>query len=94
MYIEKDCTFEVNGKTFEANGACVTGDRIIAYLGYNNDLTNWHGVKLGTYKITSTWKINSYVSTTMHQVEAIVDGVKYTGRSMGKGMIFKGKRKK
>jgi hypothetical protein len=93
MYIEKDCTFEHEGRTFEAGGAVVTPDRIIAYLGKDGVLTDWHGNKIGTYRVTSTWRTPaSYVSSTMHQVYATVDGVTYTGRSAGVGMSFKGRR--
>jgi len=84
----------------------VTPDRIVAYLGPDTGvpgaptirglregiLTDWHGTELGTYRITRTWRTpRSYVSSTMHQVYATVDGVTYTGRSAGVGMIFKGK---
>jgi hypothetical protein len=93
-YIEKDCTIEHNGQTFEASGSVVTDDRIVAYLGADNVLTDWHGKALGKYRITSTWGINSALSSTMSQVEATVNGVKYTGRSMGLGMVYNGKRKK
>jgi len=35
-----------------------------------------------------------YISDRMFQVEAIVNGVTYTGRSAGVGMSYRGKRKK
>jgi len=92
-YIETDCTIEHNGNTFESGGAIVTNTHITAYLGKDGILTDWHGNTLGTYRITSTWPINSFLSSTMSQVEATVNGVKYTGRSMGVGMVYNGKRK-
>ena len=94
-YIETDCTFTHGGKTFESGGAMVTPDFIVAYLGKDGVLTDWHGERLGTYRIVSTWKTpRSYVSSSMSQVIATVDGVSYTGRSAGVGMVYKGRRTK
>lgn len=91
-YVEKNCTFTHEGQTFEAGGAIVTKGRITAYLGKNGVLTDWHGNALGTYRIVSTWKTpRSFVSSTMHQVHAKVDGQTYTGRSAGVGMVFNGR---
>jgi len=55
-------------------------------------LTDWHGNIIGKCYFSSSWKINSYISDSMHQVYATVDGITYTGRSCGEGMAFKGKR--
>ena len=46
-YIETDCTFTHEGRTFEAGGAVVTPDHIIAYPGANGVLTDWHGSAIG-----------------------------------------------
>jgi hypothetical protein len=96
-------------RKFEAGGAVVTPDLCVGYLknpeteltdrvlervGARGVLTDWHGKSLGTYKIVSVWRTpQSTVSSVMCQVEAEVDGVLYTGRSAGYGMVFKGKRK-
>jgi hypothetical protein len=93
MYIEQDCTFTHDGKGFTAGGAVVTDSHITAYLGKDGVLTDWHGEKLGTYRIVSTWSTpRSYVSSSMHAVHATVNGVVYKGRSAGVGMSFNGKR--
>src|SRR5262245_10359732 len=93
-YTETDCTFEFNGQTFEAGGAVVTPERIVAYLDGGCLLTDWHGKVIGSYRVTSSWATpRSYVSSRQYQIEAVVDGVTYTGRSAGVGMIVKGKRK-
>lgn len=95
MYVETDCTIEHNGKQFTSGGAVVSEEYLIAYLAKNGVLTDWHGNKLGTYRIVSTWETPaSYVSSTMHAVHATVNGVLYKGRSAGVGMIFRGKRPK
>ena len=92
-HIEQDCTVEHEGHKFTSRGAVVTPDIVIAYLGNNGVLTDWHGATIGTYRITSTWPTpRSYVSGAMHQVRAVVDGVTYTGRSAGIGLIYRGKR--
>lgn len=93
-YVEKDCTFHHEGRAFTMGGAVVTDARVHAYLGKDGTLTDWHGKKIGTYRITGTWKTpRSFVSSRMHQVEARVVGVLYVGRSAGEGMSFSGKRK-
>lgn len=92
-FIEQNCTITLAGKSFSAGGASVVGNRIVAYLG-KSDLENWHGGQIGSYRIVSSWKTpNSWVSSSMHQVVARLDGVYYTGRSAGVGMAFTGRRK-
>jgi hypothetical protein len=89
--VEADCTVEFEGSQFSAGGAV---ERIVAYLGAAGVLTDWHGRPLGTYRITSTWRTpRSFVSSTMSQVVADVDGFQYTGRSAGVGMVFCGRRR-
>lgn len=91
LYVEGECNF--HGAV--ANGAIVTDDIIIAYMGNNNIITDWHGEPIGTYTITSSWKTpRSYISSTMYQLIACVQGHFYTGRSAGVGMVFRGKKKK
>lgn len=98
-YIEKDCTITHQGKSFTSGGAVITPDIVIGYVGDKVDgknyriLTDWHGNAIGRCRITSTWENrNSWQSSTMHQIVAIVDGIAYTGRGMGLGMIYKGKK--
>lgn len=94
-YIEMDCTFAMEGHKIEAGGAVVTDQWIVAYIGGNGTLIDWHGKPLGTYKAISRWEMpRSWVSRYQYQVEATVDGVVYTGRTCGKGMIYRGKLKK
>jgi hypothetical protein len=65
------------------------------YLADGGVLTDWNGKKIGTYRLIASWKLpNMYISDRMFQVEAIVNGVTYTGRSAGVGMAYRGKRKK
>jgi hypothetical protein len=91
-YIETDCTITHEGRSFTSGGAVVTDDRIVAYLGKDKVLTDWHGNAIGTYRIVSTWKTpRSYMSDVMHAVHATVNGKLYKGRSMGEGMAFTGK---
>ncbi len=93
-YVEEDCSITYNGQKWQAGGAVISEELIIAFLGKDGALTNWRGEKIGTYRITSSWPIRSWYSSTMHQVYARVDGREYQGRSMGEGMSFRGKRVK
>jgi hypothetical protein len=93
-FVETNCTVVIDGKACTAGGAARVGDNIRAYLCEGGTLSDWHGNKLGTYRITGTWKTpRSFVSDTMHQVVALVDGVYYIGRSAGVCMAFVGKKK-
>jgi hypothetical protein len=93
-YVEKDCIFTFEGKEFESGGAVITPDYIVAYPVDDGKLADWHGNIIGAFRIVSKWRTpRSYVSSHMRQIEALVDGVYYTGRGTGKGMLYKGKRK-
>ena len=90
IYVEKDCTFIHEGKGFTSGGAFQSPLYLIGYLGKDGALTNWHGKIMGSYKITHSWPINSFLSDCMCQVRATVNGQVYTGRSLGIGMLFRG----
>lgn len=94
-YIEQNCTIKHEGREFTSGGAFVTPEYAVAYLGKDGVLTDWHGKPIGTYRVTSTWRTpRSFVSSTMSQVRATIDGIVYHGRSAGVGMVFTGKRAK
>lgn len=101
VYVEQDCTFTHGGHAFTAGGAIVTPDRIIAYPRANGALGDWHGRPIGTWRITSTWRLPRWSHIGgwyMHQIEARVNipGERniavYTGRGFGEGMIYRGRR--
>ncbi len=93
-YIERDCVFRFQNKDFEAGGAVITPERLIAYPRANGVLGDRHGNPIGTWRVVSTWRTpRSFVSSTMRQIETTVNGVLYTGRGAGVSMIYKGKRK-
>jgi hypothetical protein len=97
VYREGPCTIEHDGHTATAEGAIVTPDYIVAYLGKDGILTDWHGRPLGTWRSVASWPTpHSYISSHMHQVEATTDGstpTVYTGRSGGEGLVYRGRRK-
>jgi hypothetical protein len=94
-YIEKDCIFSHNGQNFESGGAIVTDDFIIGYISSDmKKITDWHGNTLGNARVVSSWKVFSFMSDKQYQIEVNINGIIYTGRSMGAGMIYKGKVKK
>ena len=95
-YVETDCTVEHEGRTFEAGGAVVTPDRILAYPGAGGVLRDWHGRQLGSWREVASWRMARWSPIggwVMRQIEARVDGVTYTGRGFGVGCIYRGKRK-
>lgn len=101
VWVESDCTIEHDGKTFTSGGAVITPDYAVGYAkfesdmfeGVTGDMTDWHGNRLGVARIVSRWQTpRSYVSSHMYQIEACINGVWYTGRCAGSGMIWKGKR--
>ena len=56
-------------------------------------MTDWHGNILGEAVFVASWPVHSYMGSRMYQVEATINGTIYTGRSMGSGMLYRGKRK-
>lgn len=79
--------------------------RLVAYVGrlepvpgfpYEKlrPLTTWTGQKLGTCRITSRWRIRSFISSHMCQIYATINGATYTGRGHGEGMAVVLKRRK
>jgi hypothetical protein len=91
-YVEQGCTIQRDGRTFEAGGAVVTGEWLIAYPGSNGVLNDWHGNALGTWRTLSSWRVQSYISSRIHSIEARVNGVRYVGRGVGEGMSLRAKR--
>jgi hypothetical protein len=99
VFVEQDCTVEHESRKFTSGGAVVIPETIVAYVGKivdgRRELTDWHGNKIGTIRLASSWATpRSYVSSCMYQAYATVNGVQYTGRTVGEGMAFKGKRVK
>ena len=88
-------TIELEGREFSALGSVVCPDYLAAYLSKDNELTTWEGEVIGTWRKVASWRIpNGVWSNEMWQVEAIVEGRVFTGRSMGEGMLYRGKPKK
>jgi hypothetical protein len=94
QYVERDCTVTHEGREFTSGGAVVTAAFIIAYPGKDGVLKDWHGNALGTWRAVSSWQMGWPVAHRMFQIEATVNGVTYTGRGLGEGMIYRGRRKK
>ncbi len=102
-YIEKGCTFKHEGQTFEAGGAMVTDSYAIGYFKQRvqsetevityDQITDWHGETLTTKAfVKSFWPIHSHMSSHMYQVHAKINDIWYSGRTLGNGMIWRGKR--
>ena len=99
-YIEQDCTFTHNGKSFTSGGAIVTPSYLMAYPSKGGMLTDWHGNAIGTYSIIGTrpavffgrrsWQGSTYYYMRAH----LHDGSTYSLRGFGIGMLAMGKRVK
>ena len=94
-FVERDCAFEFEGKTFEAGGAVVTAQHAIGYLSDDmREIRTWHGDRLGVARVVRSWPMrHSWVSSRQYQVEATINGRTYTGRTMGAGMLWRGRPK-
>ena len=91
-WVERDCTFTHEGRTFEAGGAVVTDAYVVGYPAAGGVLKDWHGNPIGTWAATSSWAVRSYMGSRLYQIRAVVNGVTYTGRGFGEGCIYKGRR--
>lgn len=95
-FVETDCTFTHEGMAFTSGGAIVTDKYIVGYCSEDmKRLHTWHGEDLGPMCVVSSWRLplSCWLSDRMYQVEATVNGVVYTGRTTGGGMIARLKRK-
>jgi hypothetical protein len=93
-YVEQDCIVTHEGRSYEAGGAVVTDQYVVGYT--TNDMTGittWHGEHLGTARVVSSWaQPNSWIGSRQYQVQATINGTRYSGRTMGGGMIWRGRR--
>ena len=92
-FVEADCVLEHEGRSFESGGAVVTDGFVVAYPAAGGVLQDWHGNAIGSWRLVASWPVWSYMGSTMHQIEARVGGVVYTGRGFGVGCIYRGRRK-
>ncbi len=106
-YIEAECTISHGGRKFESGGAFVSDQYVVGYVADLSEagnrsgrlwhpsgrITNWHGDQtLGEITRATCWPIRSYMSDRMWQLTARINGIYYTGRSSGNGMVWKGKK--
>ena len=89
--------FTYGGREYAALGSVVTDEYAVGYLAERDGhlvITSWDGTTvLGTAVITSTWRTpRSFVSSSMSQVVATIDGARYTGRCAGLSMLWKGRK--
>lgn len=106
MFVETDCTIFHEGQDFTAGGAVVDHENgfVFAYLKSssppgslmldrqhdNGDVQTWHGEKLGTYRVVSSWKnYRGVFSDRVVAVRATIDGRSYHGRSGGSGLFIR-----
>lgn len=57
-----------------------------------SQLVDFNGTVIGSARVVNTWAIRAgIVSDAMYQVECIIDGFAYTGRTAGAMMLWRGK---
>ena len=54
-FAETNCTVNFQGREFTAGGAYIVGDHALVYI-IKGQAKDWHGKKLGTVRVTSTWR--------------------------------------
>jgi hypothetical protein len=101
-------TIEFQGQKFTAGGAYLTPTEAYGYPEFPRDKRGWpveyvgqcgvinaaDGSFMGHCWITGCWRTpRSFVSSHYHQIEALIQGVYYTGRSAGHGMLWHARRK-
>lgn len=96
VYVERDCVFNFQGRSFEAGGAVVTPDYLIAYPDKDGVLKDWHGKAIGTWRTISARRAiffgrYSWQGSHFYYMRAKVNGREYSLRGFGEGMIAKGK---
>ena len=72
-YVETDCAVTFEGRTFEAGGAVVCQDWVVAYPGSGGVLQDWHGRPLGTWREVASWRLPRWSpigGDVMRQIEA------------------------
>ncbi len=88
------------GRTFDALGSVVSPTYAAGYPDFAPNATrgrlrSWDGADLGACRIVSAWRTpRSWTSSHMYQIEATIDGITYTGRGGGHGMLWRGRPKK
>ena len=97
-FIERKCLVTHNGRKFEAGGAVITPEYLIAYPDDGGVLRDWHGKEIGTYAFQTSrpavfFGRRSWVGNTFYTMCAWVNGKTYTLRGFGVGMIAKGRAK-
>lgn len=88
-FVEEDCTIQHEGHTFESGGAYVVGDQAVAYLGKDDVLTDWHGTRIGSFRVVSSWRnARGWFPSLTYAVRAYIKGKVYCGRGPGEGMAI------
>jgi hypothetical protein len=85
------CSNEMRGRVEQFEILTNPPERLGVYISKAPDgslrVTVWTGIELGRAYVTSSWRINSPLSSRMYQYAATIAGREYTGRGMGEGMF-------
>lgn len=83
------CSNDMRGRVEQWELLSNPPERFAAYIGMDGrTLTVWTGLPLGRAHLTSSWRIDSYMSSTMGAYRVTMGGRQYHGRSAGAGMLI------
>ena len=99
----KACNNTIRGEVEQYELLNNPPEELIAYIGTGNKngmgcdrimgqtypITVWTGLPIGYATKSSSWRVDSYISSHMHQFYAQIAGREYTGRSFGEGMYIR-----
>ena len=89
-------TLTHEGREFTNMGAVITETHAAGYLSSDmKAIHSWEGEVIGSARVVSSWPMpRSWQSDRQYQVVATIDGRTYTGRTMGAGMLWRGRLKR
>lgn len=99
----KACNNEMRGRVEQYEVLTDPPEKLFAYIGtpkrngmgidrvvgQTYPVTTWPGNVLGYATRGSSWRVNSYLGSHMHQFYAKIAGREYTGRGFGEGMCIR-----
>ena len=93
-FVERDCTIQHDGRSFEAGGAYRVGTKALVYVSADGTrVTTWKGERLGTVVSATPVKLSQWspmcgAKMYAYRVVMDADGSVWSGRGMGEGMCL------
>lgn len=93
-FVERGCTIQHEGRSFEAGGAYRVGAKALVYVSSDNgSVSTWKGERLGTVVSATPVRLSVWspmCGTKMYAYRVVMDadGSVWYGRGMGEGMCL------